>query len=382
MTETVKPAAAARERPTPRVLARDDVALVLTNGHGSMDLYARKLAECLPVPTLEIDPWRRSGEAFGIPLASVRAARRALADLGLVRTLRAAGAALHLPNHHLARYGPFLSRPYVLTVHDVIRVLDLRRGGEPLIHPPTRLDRAYLGLDVAGIRRAAGIVVPSHATRRDLLETVGLPEARVTVVPNGVDHEIFRPREGGSEEPYVLFVGSEHPRKNLATVFRALARLVRDARFRRLRLVKVGGPGGGEARFREQTLASLAAAGVEDRVTFVERLEAEGLAGLYAHARCFVLPSLHEGFGLPPLEAMACGCPVVASNAAALPELVGDAGLLVDPLDDRALADALAAVLADDGLYADLRARGLARAAEFSWERTARETLAAYERFL
>ncbi len=380
MTETLEPAAG-RENRAPRLRGRDDIALVLTNGHGSMDLYARKLAACLPVPTLEIDPWRRSGEAFGIPLVSVRAARRALADLALVRSLRAAGSSLHLPNHHLARYGPFLSSPYVLTVHDVIRVLDLEEG-EPLIHRPTRRDRAYVRLDVAGIRRAAGIVVPSEATRQDLLETVGVPDARVAVVPNGVDHDVFRPREGAGEDSYVLFVGSEHPRKNLEIVFRAFARLVRDPRFRDVRLVKAGAAGGSEAGFREQTLASLAATGVGDRVTFVDHVEAEELAVLYAHARCLVLPSLHEGFGLPPLEAMASGCPVVVSDAASLPEVVGEAGLLIDPRDDAALADALAALLSDDRLYADLRARGLAHAAAFSWERTARETLAAYARFL
>ena len=360
----------------------DEVTIVVTAGTGSLDYYAQKLAECLPVRKLVVDTSARSGDLFGHPLLSAAAFRRLRSDRTLVRTLRAVDGALHLPNHHLGRYGIRLSRPYVLTVHDLIRLFDRERAS-PLISKPNTRDRLYLRLDRAGIRRAAAIVAPSQATKRDLVRHLHIPEERITVVYAGVDHDVFRPVEQRVlAEPYVLVVGSEHPRKNLATLFRSFAYLKDGARFADLKLVKVGSPGSGEAPFRTQTVRAARDAGVEDDVVFVERLERDQLAAWYSGAECFVLPSLYEGFGLPPVEAMACGCPVIVSNVTSLPEVAGGAALLVDPHDERALADAMEAVLTDRELRADLRERGLARTAEFSWVRAARETLAVYDRVL
>jgi glycosyltransferase involved in cell wall biosynthesis len=289
---------------------------------------------------------------------------------------------LHLPNHHLGRYGVFLARPYVVTVHDVIRLLDCDRAS-PLISTPNVRDRLYLRLDAAGIRRAVAIIAPSHATKRDLVRHLGIADERITVVYQGVDREVFRPVERRIlPQPYIVFVGSEHPRKNLATLFHAFARLKRDARFAELKLVKVGSPGSGEVPFRAESERAARAAGIEDEVVFVDRATGEDLAAYYSGAECFVLPSLYEGFGLPPLEAMACGCPVIVSNVTSLPEVAGGAALLVEPTDERALGDAIASVVADPALRAELGARGLARAAELSWERAARETLAVYDRVL
>jgi glycosyltransferase involved in cell wall biosynthesis len=360
----------------------DAVTIVVTAGTGSLDYYAQKLAEHLPVRKLVVDTAARSGDLFGHPLLSAAALRRLRTDRTLVRTLRAVDGVLHLPNHHLGRYGTRLSRPYVLTVHDLIRLFDRDRAS-PLISRPNTRDRLYLRLDRAGIRRAAAIVAPSQATKRDLVRHLEIPEERITVVHAGVDHDVFRPVEQRAfREPYVLVVGSEHPRKNLATLFRAFARLKGDARFADLKLVKVGSPGSGEAPFRAQTVRAVREAGVEDDVVFVGRREGDDLAACYSGAECFVLPSLYEGFGLPLVEAMACGCPVIVSNVTSLPEVAGGAALLVDPDDARELADAMDAVLTDRVLRADLRERGLARAAEFSWARAARETLAVYARVL
>jgi glycosyltransferase involved in cell wall biosynthesis len=346
-----------------------------------MDLYARRLAEHLPVRTLELDAFVRSGDLFGDPLVSAAAARQVARDVAVVRQLRRVDGVVHIPNHHLSRYGPFLRRPYVVTVHDMIRYLDLTRR-EPLIHRPNRRDRLYIALDVAGVRRADAVIAPSKATKHDLVHHLGLPDGRVAVVYEGVDRAVFHPTDRRIfPAPYVLFVGSEHPRKNLASVFRALARLKCNARFRDFRLVKIGAPGGHEAAFREQTLAALRASGLaRGDVVFAERVAIDDLAPYYAGAECLVLPSLHEGFGLPALEAMACGCPVVVSNITALPEVVGDAGLLVDPTDSQAIADAVAAVVDDRRLRDDVRRRGLARAARFTWERAAAETVRVYER--
>ena len=358
------------------------VTFVVTTGAGSLDYYAQKLGEELPVPKLRIDACERSGDQFRVPIVSRAAAKALRRDVAVVRLLRGAGGPVHLPHHHLARYGVWLSSPYVVTVHDVMRLLDLR-AETPLISTPTLRDRLYLRLDAAGIRRAAAIVAPSHSTRRDLVRHLGIPEDRITVVYEGVDHTVFRPVERRVlDDPYVLFVGSEHPRKNLARLLRAFARVKEDGRLRTLKLVKVGSPGSGEAPFRERTVRAAREAGVEDDVVFVGRAKGDELAAYYSGAECLVLPSLYEGFGLPPVEAMACGCPVIVSNVTSLPEVVGDAALLVDPTDDRALAGAMRAVLDDATLRADLRARGFARAAGFTWERVARETLAVYERVL
>jgi glycosyltransferase involved in cell wall biosynthesis len=357
-----------------------NVTFVVTLGSSSLDYYAQKLAEHLPVPKLYTDVYGRSREVFNVPLASAAAARAAWGDAAFVRRLRVTDGVIHLPNHHLARYGPFVSRPYVVTVHDLIRQFDAR-GREPLIHAPNRRDRLLLRLDAAGIRKAPMVIAVSETTKRDLVRHLDIPESRITVVYEGVDHRQFRPVERRlHEQPYILFVGSEHPRKNLATLLEAFARLKREPRFQDLTLVKVGEAGGREAPFRERTLRAVSEFGLERDVMFAGPVEADDLAAYYSGAECLVLPSLYEGFGLPPVEAMACGCPVVVARAGALPEIGGDAAVVVPPRGAEALAAAMREILTDARLRSDLAARGIARAGEFSWERAARETLAVYER--
>jgi glycosyltransferase involved in cell wall biosynthesis len=191
----------------------------------------------------------------------------------------------------------------------------------------------------------------------------------------------FRPVERRLlSERYVLFVGSEQPRKNLAAVLAAFAALKRERRLRDLKLVKVGGPGGSEAPFRARTRALVRALGLDEDVVFTEHVPDEDLSAWYSGAACLAWPSLYEGFGFPPLEAMACGCPVVVSSAGSLPEIAGPAALLVEPRDERALAEAIRTLVLDPP--SDLVERGLAHAARFSWERTARETLRVYETLL
>ena len=181
---------------------------------------------------------------------------------------------------------------------------------------------------------------------------------------------------------YILYVGSEQPRKNVGTLLAAFAELRQDARFRDVALVKVGDPGGPEAPFRARTLRAVSELGLEDDVVFLGHVANEELRSLYAGSQCLVLPSLHEGFGLTPLEAMACGCPAVVSNTTSMPEVAGGAALLVDPRSSRALALALETVLTDERKRRELVGRGLARAQEFSWQRAAAETVRVYERFL
>ena len=356
-----------------------EVAFLDTQGSGSLNLYSRELARRLPVPRVETDAYERIRRQFnGSPRDGLRALWH---DRRLVRALRRSGMRFHLPNQHLGRYGRRLREPYAITVHDLIRLTDCeRREGDPLIHEPSRLDRVLLRRDWDGVRRAAAIIAISDFTRRDVVERLGVPDERVHVVRLGLDHERFRPVPWRMlDQPYVLFVGSEHPRKNLVTLLRAFRALKAAGAPPELKLVKVGAAGGPEAAFRKRTEAAIRRLGLEGEVVFAERVPDAELPGWYSGARCLVLPSLYEGFGLPPLEAMACGCPAIVSSAGALPEVVADAGIVVPPPDDVELARALRAVLEDGELAQRLIDRGLARASRFDWDLTAARTLRVYE---
>jgi glycosyltransferase involved in cell wall biosynthesis len=233
----------------------------------------------------------------------------------------------------------------------------------------------------AAVRRADHLLAISEHTRRDLIDLLGAPPAGVTVTHCGVD-PTFRPLDAaqvaawraryGLPERFILYVGTLEPRKNVPRLLDAYARLRRRGPVPPL--VLVGGRGWRHAAID----ARLAALGLGDAVRFLGYVPAAELPLCYNAAGVFVYPSLYEGFGLPPLEALACGTPVVTSNAASLPEAVGDAAVLVDPRDPAALADALAAALADEPLRQRLRAAGLAQARRFSWRRMAEQTLAVY----
>src|SRR5215213_4209772 len=351
-----------------------DVTFVTTTGNGSMDLYSQRLARQLGGRVLESDVYASSARRFGLRLFGQSALRAARADYRFVRQLRRADGPVHLPNHHLARYGPLSGRPYVVTVHDLIRWTDRERE-RPLIARPTPRDRLMLAADCRGIRLAAGVIAVSRTTARDLVEALGLPPERVTVAYNGVDHATFHPGQRRLFEfPYVLFVGSEQPRKNLAAVLAAMADV------EGLRLVKVGKPGN-DPRYRRETLSHVRELGLADRVVFTGWLSEPELAAAYAGATCLVMPSLYEGFGLPPVEAMACGCPVIVSGNGSLGEVVGDAALRLTSCDRESIAAGIQRLLTEPRLAASLSERGVARAAEFTWEAAAAATRAAYARF-
>ena len=356
--------------------------LVTTDGIGSMDQYAAALAERLPdIRQLPTSVYERSVRRFNQSLLSAGTLRSLCLDVEFVRLLREQDDAIHFPTHHLARYGRFLRQPYVVTVHDLIRYFDLKRR-TPLIHRPNLRDRLYLGLDYGGIRHASAVIAVSLTTKADLVEHLGVDESRVHVVYEGIDHNQFRPVDARPFEfPYLLFVGSEQPRKNLAALIEAFARLKRSGAHPHLRLVKVGAAGGRESDYRAETERLVARYGVGGSVIFDDRVHPEALPAYYAGAECTVMPSLYEGFGFPVLEAMACGSPVVASSGGSLPEIAGDAAVLASPRDPEAIAAAIGRILAEPWHREDLRARGLRRAAEFTWERAASETQAVYDQF-
>jgi glycosyltransferase involved in cell wall biosynthesis len=279
--------------------------------------------------------------------------------------------------HGLGSLSPAVpSCPLVLTVHDLIY-----HHYPAAVPPGHRLFMAWVLPRAA--RRADRIIVPSRWTARDVVERLGVPEERVRVVPEGPGND-FRPvtdevRLGAAlakyrvRRPYVLSVARTYPHKNLAGLLRAYA-VLRSRGRRDVQLVLVG-----ERYQTGHALDRLAAElGVADGVVFTGFAGPEELNALYSAAAVFAFPSLAEGFGLPVLEAMACGAPVVASDASAVPEVVGDAGLVTDARDPEAFAAAMARLLDDGALREELRAKGLARASQFTWEANARATLAAY----
>jgi glycosyltransferase involved in cell wall biosynthesis len=351
------------------------VTTVITIGNGSMDLYGQRLSQRLSTSSVHLS----FPEPFGAGFFSLRALRFLFHSSKVLKTL-GSHRILHLTNHHLARFVVFLKKSIcILTVHDLIRQFD-RMGISTYIHRPNLRDRLDLWLDWRGIKRAYHIIAPSQSTKKDLLKHTGIPEERISVIYHGIDHEIFYPRRGARPFPfpYILFVGSEHPRKNLVALLRAFHQLKQDTRFKHLKLVKAGKAGGEEDDFRARTLGLVRSLGLNEEVVFTGFVSEEELTNLYSHAECLVFPSLYEGFGWPPLEAMACGCPVITSNTSSLPEIVGEAGIMVNPHDISALVNALSAVLTDPELREWLRRKGLNRASMFTWEKAARETLAVY----
>ena len=294
-------------------------------------------AEGLPA---EIVPEYRLARTIGERLAAMTLAA---VRPGPLRRHLGAARVVHYP---LTIRIPPVSAPSVVTLQD-LQHLDLP-------HLFSRGERAFRTLAYhRSARSAQTVVVPTTFVRDRVVERLGIPPGRIRVVHYGVDHARFAP---GAEqrEPLLLYPARPWPHKNHARLFEAFALLRRDRP--ELRLVLTGGGHSGPAP-----------AGVEAR-----EVSATELVALYRRAAALVFPSLYEGFGLPPLEAMACGCPVACSAIPSLAEVCGDAALTFDPEDPAAIAAAVAAVLDDPEPW---RTRGTARAAAFTWERTA----AAYE---
>lgn len=272
--------------------------------------------------------------------------------------------------------------PRVLTLHDVI---DRAFGARPPLHQ--RLNRAALQSRLhhwVAHRRAHHLLTVSEHARRDIIHHLGVAPERITAVPEAADPRFHAPLAPGEGErvrrahalarPFVFYVGGWEERKNLPFLVRAFA----EARLGEVELVLAGG---GEAH--RASLSALATAlGVGERLRLLGFVPDEDLPALYAEARCFVYPSLYEGFGLQLCEAMALGCPVLAADATSLPEVLGEGGVLF-PLDSPAPLAALLREVCEEPARAEaLRARARTRAGQLSWRRTARGTLEVYERLV
>ncbi|HVG96824.1 MAG TPA: glycosyltransferase family 1 protein [Chloroflexota bacterium] len=282
--------------------------------------------------------------------------------------------------HDPAGVSPFLLGRWagdykrVVTLHDAIAF----RYPDGYSRLNNFLHRRYIPATLAGVD---AVITVSASARDDLVRFLRLPSEKVFVVPMAAN-PTFRPQPPaaalpvaaryGAQPPYVLYVGAVEARKDLPTLLRAFARL--RAAFPRLTLVVAG-----RVRFKATDVTqTLAALDIASAVRFTGFVPDEDLPALYGAAAAFCFPSLYEGFGLPVLESMACGTPVVCTRASSLPEVAGGAALLFEPRDDAALAEHLARILSDPSLAEDLRRRGLARAATFSWARTAEATRAVY----
>lgn len=287
---------------------------------------------------------------------------------------------IHASAHYFSQITPFylnFGTGKVLTIHDLI----------PLIHPTTTKGRTFFfwktTLNLIK-NRADNLIVISNHTKKDCIKYLGIPEEKITVIYEAAG-EIFKVEKNkeeiqkyleskyGIKFPFILSVGTLEKRKNIHIVLQAFYRLKKLGNDHKLVIVgKIGWK-------YDKIFDTLNELDLKTDVIFTGYVPDEDLVKLYNAADLFVFPSIYEGFGLPPLEAMACGCPVITSNTSSLPEVVGDAGVMVDPYDDKALTDEMYSILTNDSFKRELSKKSLARSKLFTWRQTAKETWQVYE---
>jgi alpha-1,3-rhamnosyl/mannosyltransferase len=261
--------------------------------------------------------------------------------------------------------------PLIITIHDLS--LGRMPGGHPL---EWRL--FYHLLLPRLVRRAAALLTHTESTRKDIIETFGVPADRVFAIPSGIDRRFSAvsppDRRDPTAAPRILFPGPPIGRKNLDLALRVLAAAAKGGPVRRARLEITGATADEFPAYRDRIRET----GLGDRVRWLGRIPDPELPAVYAGADLLIYPSFLEGFGFPPLEAMAAGTPVIASNASCLPEVLGDAALLVDPTDDDGWSAAIQSVLGDQKLRLRLVEAGRKRALTYTWERCAEMVAGVY----
>jgi len=299
-------------------------------------------------------------------------------------SVRLDGASVcHLASQTLATLLLFQRLPRtVVTVHDIIPYVV--REVRALRTYRNAFERLFDRLALRALRRADALIAISQFTKRCIMDALDVPAERIHVVYRAVDTEKFKPLSVPAAfrqryalyegQPYVLYVGSEDPRKNVETLIKAFA--IVQQQMPAAKLIKAG-----SAHFhgeRERLLGLMAELGLGGKVRFLDHVPDEDLPLLYNAADVFVLPSFYEGFGLPALEAMSCGTPVIVANRAPLPEVVGERGILVNPRDAREMAQRIVELLAEPGRHAAAAQAALRRARYFSLERQTEQTMAVY----
>ncbi len=283
--------------------------------------------------------------------------------------LHSQGAITHASSQGLAFLGLLGVRPFIVTAYDAIPFALKEEHKSPA-------KSGLLSLMRKGLKRADAIIIISKFSKSELVKHAGLDASCIHVAYPGVDHAVFKPLASAKPDSNtILYVGSEQPRKNTGVLLEAFAKARK--RLPGLRLLKVGSPQwrGGRKAF----LSKARELGVEGAIDFSEGQSESELAAVYRSAGALVFPSTYEGFGLPPLEAMACGLPVICSNAASLPEVVGKAAITLQPHDVDGFAKAIVAVLTSARKRTAMRAAGLKQARKFSWQKAAADTLRVYE---
>lgn len=287
---------------------------------------------------------------------------------------------------HVPYFAPplFPRTSTVVTIHDVIPMR------LPAYQPDTRV-KTYMRLVARAAHNATQIITVSQHARQDIIDALHLPPERIRVIYEAAGEE-YKPvtdlellakarARYGLNERYIFYLGGLDQRKNVPQLVRAFAHVHRLIGDPNLQLLIAGNPDRQKGPLFPDPRPVAADLGMTGQIIY-RFVEEEDKPALYSGASLYVFPSLYEGFGLGPLEAMSCGAPVVCSNRTSLPEVVGDAALLVDPENTQKLVEAMRRVLSDNDLQTDLRARSLERATLFNWQKTARETLAVYEEAL
>lgn len=261
----------------------------------------------------------------------------------------------------------------VITCHDVI----------PWVYEK---EHPYLWKKNAdGILKADRLITVSDYSKKDIVKSLGFPEKNIRVIPPAIDHSMYYRKPSannsilvkyGLSESYkiLLYVGSERPRKNLPRLLESVRYL--KSKIENVKLVKIGNaqmPGA-----RQELIFLAKQLGIEDDILFLDQVSESDLVDFYNIADVFIFPSLYEGFGMPPLEAMACGCPVITSNVTSLPEVVGNAALTIEPTNIEDMANAMYRVLTEENLKEELVQNGYNRAKEFTWENSAQKLLQLY----
>jgi glycosyltransferase involved in cell wall biosynthesis len=350
----------------------------LTPGEmGGLEVYARRLTEALAkrddveltllLPRAEAGAWTTLGRVVALPTDPRRRVDWVRGDqLHVPRAAARAGAEIL---HSLASTGPIAGRvPRVVTVHDL----------NYLLFPETHFGLRARGMRVlvpAAARRSRRVIVSSEATKADLVRHLHLDPGKIDVAPLALGHppSPARGAPAAAGRKTLLTVSAKRPHKNLMRLLDALARIPAE---RRPLLTLPGYPTPHEEELRTRA----AQLGIEGDVRMLGWVSEEELEDLYAAADAFVFPSLHEGFGMPVLEAMARGVPVATSGRTSLAEVAGDAALLFDPEDEASIAAAIERLLTDRELAERLRRAGIEQAARFTWDRTAELTVASYRR--
>jgi glycosyltransferase involved in cell wall biosynthesis len=340
----------------------DKVIFVKATGKGSPAIYSQELAKRLEkFPEVEI-------KEISTPLLSYREFFNLLKYLVHNRN-----TVVHFPFQYYAKFS-ILTKKSIITVHDMWWAYYPSRDLKPNLR-----DWIYSKLDIVGIKGAMHIITDSNYSKRQIIDYLHFDPSKISIVYIGVDHEIFKPVKIPSpiDDDYILYVGSEQPRKNLKTLLNAFKLVKQNRDLKDLKLVKVGNPE--TDNFRLETMKEIKKLNLENDVIFTGYVKDENLPAYYSNARCFVFPSLCEGFGIPTVEAMACGCPVITSNTSAFPEIVDDAGFMRDPFDAEGFAKDIETMITDDNLRDDFIQKGLKRAPLFSWDNAAHEMKKIYE---